>query len=135
MSRFKTNLFVCAGGIILSFVIFLCGAWVTLQIISRNPYFGTNNKDQLISFLLIRAFILLPGVAVVVGMFVGYFIQKGAWCWVVISLLPLLIYDLEKGQLSGMEIVLRIIYLTLGLISAVGISKLRRRVFNRKTHA
>jgi hypothetical protein len=134
LSSFKTNFFICVGGTILSFALLFAGVWIAAQMITRTHYFGTNNKDQLISFFLIQSFILLPAVGVVVGVFLGYSLQKGAWWLVGISLLPLLIYDLGKGEWSGGEIVLNVIYLVLGFISAFAISQLRKSVFNRKTH-
>ena len=72
LSRLKTNLLIWAGGTILSFVLLFGGTWVAVQIIIHNHYFGTNNKDQLISFFLIQSLVLLSGVAVVVGILVGY---------------------------------------------------------------
>jgi hypothetical protein len=126
--------FVCGGVIVLSFALLFGGAWLAAQIIIRNPYFGTNNKDQLISFFLIQSFIILPGVAVVVGIVLGYFLHRGTLWLAGISLLPLLIYDLSKGEWRGADIVLNLIYLMLGVLSAFAISKLRRGALNRKTH-
>ena len=126
MSSLKTNLFIWAGGTILSFLLLFGGAWVAVQIIIRSHYFGTNNKDKLISFFLIQSFILLPGVAVVVGLIVGYLRQE-AWWLVGISLLPVLLYNLSKGEWSGGETMLNVVYLMLGLISAFAISRLQRR--------
>ena len=133
MSSLKTNLLIWACGTLLSFVLLFGGAWVAVQIIIHNHYFGTNNKDQLISFFLIQSIILLPGVAVVVGVLVGY-LRHEAWWLAGISLLPMLIYYLSKGEWSAGETVLNIIYLMLGLISAFGISRLRRRRVKSKRH-
>ena len=126
MSNLKRTFFICGSAVILSFALLFGGAWLAAQIIIRNPYFGTNNKDQLISFFLIQSFILLPGVAAVVSMFLGYFLHRGTLWLVGMSLLPLLIYDLSKGEWRGAEIVLHVIYLMLGVLSAFAISKLRR---------
>ena len=122
-----TKLLVSLSAAILSFALLFGGAWLAAQIIVRSHYFGTNNKDQLISYFLIQSLLLLPGVAVVVGIFVGMFVHKGAWWLAGISLLPLLIYGLGRGEVSGAEIFLNIIYLMLGLISAFGVSRLRTR--------
>ena len=76
LSSLKTQLLVSISVVILSFVILFGSAWLAAQIIVRSHYFGTNNKDQLISYFLIQSLILLPGVAVVVGILVGYVCSK-----------------------------------------------------------
>jgi hypothetical protein len=134
VSSLKTNLFISAGGGILSFILLFGGAWLSTQIILHNHYFGTNNKEQFISFLLIQALILLPSVAMAVGLFVGYYVQNEAWWLVGASLLPLLIYNLMKGEWNGGEIILSLIYLMLGLISAFGVSRLQRRRVQSQGH-
>ena len=65
-------------GAILSFVFFLAGSRLAyFLLVGRGQ--TSSNKDALLNLMLLQAFVVNPGMALIVGLFVGWLTGKSAW--------------------------------------------------------
>jgi hypothetical protein len=117
------NLIVVAIGVALSFVLAFVGshaAWVLY--VGSGP---STNKEGIVRFMVAQTFVVNPGTAIIVAVFVASLVQRSRWWFGGIALLPLVTYGLIRGA-AGIEIVLLLGYVALAMIVAFVVSRFKR---------
>jgi hypothetical protein len=66
-----------------------------------------------------------PAVAVVVGAFVGIVVRRSAWWLDGVAVMPLFLYGFSRGA-APIEIVVSLVCITLALVAAFVVSRLKR---------
>ena len=119
------NLIAVTAGVILSFVVSLAGsrlAW--LWIIGNVDQ--SANKDAIVRLMILQTFGVVPAVAIIVGAFVAFIVQRALWWLGGISILPLLLYRSVAGAAAN-EVGLSLGYAVLAFAAAFLASRLKHQ--------
>ena len=121
-------------GAILSFVLAGGGHWLLYSLVS-----GTHetHKDDYIQISILQMLVILPSTSLLVGALVGSLLPYNQWRSAVVCLLPLIIYLSYQSRAEAVMVLLCLIYLGIGRLSAllVSRSRLKRRVFATRSSA
>ena len=109
------------AGVLLSFALTFGGSWLTWLLLVGN---FSQNKEGLDRWMVLQSFVLIPGMAVVVGAFVSWLVPRASWWLGWISLLPLVVYGFIRGE-SRAEGLLSLACLSLGALAAFLVSRFK----------
>ena len=115
------NVIAVVAGVITSFCLTVGGALLAWHLLVGDY---STNKDALERFMVIQAFVLIPGTAFLVAGFVSWVVRRDNWWLGSISLLPLFVYGYIRGGL-GREFLLSVVFLMLATIAAFVISRFK----------
>ena len=89
---------------------------------------SSSDKDALITLMLVQSLVMVPLVAVLVGVFVGLIAGRQSWKLAGVTLLPLLITSLIAANFYFVELLLSIGSLLLGIAAAYTTARLVRYI-------
>jgi hypothetical protein len=120
------NLIAVTAGAILSFLLQITGSWLAWRILVGDAE-GSEYKSALVQLMLVQALGVTPIMAIVVGAFVAWLVQRSRWGLSGISLAPLYFYSLGRMWRHGVEVVLMLVYLLLALGAGFVVSHFKQR--------
>lgn len=117
------NLIALITGVLLSFLLTVLGGRLAFLIVVGNAEY-TENKDSIVTLMLIHHLVLFPALSVVVGGAVAGITRRSSWWLGGVAVLPLLVYAfiLNGGY---RQVVPFIIYLGLAFIAAFVTSRFK----------
>jgi hypothetical protein len=118
------DLIAVIAGAALSFALTLGGSVLAWLILVGNLAPGTN-KDGLERWMVVQAFVIIPGAAVIVAVFVSWLAQRSRWWLGTISLLPLFAFGYIRGEARA-EVLLSLVYLLLATAAAFILSRFKQ---------
>jgi hypothetical protein len=124
----RRNLIAIALGAVLSFLLHLWGSRLAWRLMLGNVA-HTDDKDAWVGYALFVTFVVVPGVSIITGAFVGLVVQRSLWWLGGIAVLPLFVYGFIRGA-AGTELVLSIIDTALAFAAAFGVSRFKRPVLS-----
>lgn len=131
------NITIVVSGIVLSFLLLMICGWIMLQLtpLGHNlTSYGEAWYEHGDPFELMRGtmsiinLLILPLIAVVIGVFVGFLAHTNAWQLALLSLAPLLILFLTSGSWSVSDFGLVAVYLLLAAASSTAIRRTRKQI-------
>ena len=81
------NLLVVLTGALLSYVFALAGSRLAWLLIIGNVE-NSDNKGALVRLMIVQTFVVIPGIAIMVGVFVGVLVQRSRWWLGGVTFLP-----------------------------------------------
>jgi hypothetical protein len=118
------NSIAVVAGVLLSFALSFAGSRLAWLLIIGNVDYS-ENKDAIVRWMLWLTFGVGPGVAIIVGAFVGFVVRRSGWWFGGVAVVPIFIYGFIRGA-RGVEIVLSVVYVGLAFVAAFVVSRFKR---------
>jgi len=118
------NLIALVAGVLISFLLTVAGAKLTFLLVVGNVDY-TQNKDAIVTLMLLHQLVIIPGVSIAVGGLVAAITLHSFWWLGGIAVLPLFIYGFVRNG-SYLRIGSLLVYVLLAFIAAFVVSRLRR---------
>ena len=118
------NLLVVLTGALLSYVFALAGSRLAWLLIIGNVE-NSDNKGALVRLMIVQTFVVIPGIAIMVGVFVGVLVQRSRWWLGGVTFLPFTVYGFIRDHPAGAEVFLLFAYLALAIAAAFIVSRFK----------
>lgn len=115
----KRNLLTSLASVVLSIILLYAGGWLTYQMLMKENHNGAEWKGDLIRLFIVRELIMLPIIAAIVGVFIGWNAKHQAWWIAPLCLLPTIAIFNGYVFPSGVEMLITIIYLLIAITAAI----------------
>ena len=115
------KLIVFIAGIVLSFAVAFAGvrlAWLLVV----GDVDASEDKNAIVRWLLVQTFVVIPGMALIVGGFVGWLVPRASWWLGGVCLLPFFAYGYIRAQ-SRVQLLVSVACLLLSLAAAYLVSR------------
>ena len=129
----RRTVLVISSGAILSFLLASGGHWLIYSLVS-----GTHEafKDDYIEISMIQILVVLPLASILCAGFVGILLLKRQGLYGGVCLLPLTVYLLYESRGAGAMVLLCLIYIGVGILTALLVSRQRnRKALSQPEHA
>ena len=118
---------IALAGALLCTLLLYGGSWLLYKIFVHEDSFGSKEKAELINLSLAQYFLMLPLVAVIVGIVVGWNIKSGIWWLACLSFVPVLIASSEQRIPTGPEIFVLLPHVLLNIAASFVTWRLRKQ--------
>lgn len=75
--------------------------------------------------MIVQTFVVIPGIAIMVGVFVGVLVQRSRWWLGGVTFLPFTVYGFIRDHPAGAEVFLLFAYLALAIAAAFIVSRFK----------